>query len=85
MIRVVFFLLAVGALALAAPGWLTAPATWSSLWQGLRIETSLMVLIGAILAAMAVLALIWTLLRAIFHFAIYLPAASAPSPWRARL
>ena len=66
MIRVVFFLLAVGALALAAAWLADRPGDVVLTWQGLRIETSLMVLIGAILAAMAVLALIWTLLRAVF-------------------
>ena len=72
MIRVVFFLLAVGALALAAAWLADRPGDVVLTWQGLRIETSLMVLIGAMLAAMAVLALIWSLAARGFHFAIYL-------------
>ena len=66
MIRVVFFLLVVGALALGTAWLADRPGDVVVTWQGMRIETSLMVLAAAILAAMAVLAVIWTLLRAIF-------------------
>ena len=61
MIRVVFFLLVVGALALGAAWLADRPGDVVVTWQGMRIETSLMVLVAAILAAMAVLAFIWTL------------------------
>ena len=66
MIRVVFFLLVVGALALGTAWLADRPGDVIVTWQGMRIETSLMVLAAAILAAMAVLAVIWTLFRAIF-------------------
>ena len=85
MIRVVFFLIVVGALALGAAWLADRPGDVVVTWQGLRIETSLMVLAAAILAAMAVLALIWSLVARDFQLAIYLSPASAPSPRRARL
>ena len=47
MIRVVFFLLAVGAFALAAAWLADRPGDVVVTWQGLRIETSLMVLIAS--------------------------------------
>ena len=80
MIRVVFFLLVVGALALGAAWLADRPGDVVITWQGMRIETSLMVLVAAILVAMAVLALIWTVLRAIFTLALHLSPASSPSP-----
>jgi HemY protein len=65
MIRVVLFLIVVGVLALGV-AWLAArPGDVIVTWQGWRIETSLMVLGAAVLAAMVVLALLWSLLRAI--------------------
>jgi HemY protein len=65
MIRVVLFLIVVGALALGVAWFADRPGDVVVTWQGMRIETSLMVLGGVLLATMAVLALIWTLLRAI--------------------
>jgi HemY protein len=65
MIRVVLFLIVVGALALGVAWIADRPGDVVVTWQGLRIETSLMVLGAALLAAMAVIALIWSLLRAI--------------------
>src|SRR5271156_5216374 len=66
MIRVVLFLLVVGALAVGAAWLADRPGEVVVTWEGLRIRTLPWVLIPAILAAMAVLALFWTVLRAIF-------------------
>jgi HemY protein len=65
MIRIVSFLIVVGMLALGVAWLADRPGDVVVTWQGLRIETTLMVLGGAVLIAMAVIALIWTALRAI--------------------
>ncbi len=67
MIRVVFFLIVVGALSLGVAWLADRPGDVVVTWQGWRIETSLMVLASAVLAAMAVLALLWTVLRAVLN------------------
>jgi HemY protein len=67
MIRVVVFLLIVGALALGVAWLADRPGDVVITWQGLRIETSLMVLGAALLAAMVALALIWSVIRAILR------------------
>ena len=67
MIRIVLFLITVGALALGAAWLADRPGDVVVIWQGLRIETSLMVLGGAVLIAMAVVALIWSILRVILR------------------
>ena len=67
MIRVVFFLIVVGALALGVVWFADRPGDVVVTWQGFRIETSLMVMGAAVLAAMAVLALLWSVLRAILN------------------
>ncbi len=67
MIRIVVFLIIVGALALGVAWLADRPGDVVVTWQGLRIETSLMVLGAAMLAAMAVLALLWSLLSAILR------------------
>jgi HemY protein len=67
MIRVVFFLIIVGALALGVVWLADRPGDVVVTWQGRRIETSLMVLGAAVLAMMVVLALLWSLLRAILR------------------
>jgi HemY protein len=67
MIRVVFYLLVVGALSLGAAWLADRPGDVVVTWQGMRIETSVMVLGAAILAAMAALALLWVLLRAVLR------------------
>jgi HemY protein len=67
MIRVVFFLIVVGLLALGVVWLADRPGEVVVTWQGMRIETSLMVLGAAVLAAMAVLALLWTLLSALLR------------------
>ena len=60
MIRVVLFLIVVGALALGVAWLADRPGDVVVTWQGLRIETSLMVLGGAVLVAMVVIALVWS-------------------------
>ncbi len=67
MIRVVFFLIVVGVLAVGVVWLADRPGDVVVTWQGLRIETSLMVLGGAVLAAMAVIALLWSLLSMILR------------------
>jgi HemY protein len=67
MIRVVFFLIVVGVLSLAVTWFADRPGDVVITWQGLRIETSLMVLGAAMLALMAVVALIWSLVRAVLR------------------
>ncbi|MGO9397508.1 MAG: heme biosynthesis protein HemY [Xanthobacteraceae bacterium] len=67
MIRVVFFLIVVGALALGAAWLADRPGEVVVTWQGMRIETSLMVLGAAVLVAMAALALLWSLLSALLR------------------
>jgi len=66
MIRVALYLILVGFVAYGVALLADRPGDVVVTWQGWRIETSLMVLIAAIVVAMAVLALVWTLLRAIF-------------------
>ena len=65
MIRIVLFLVVVGALSLGVAWLADRPGDVVVVWQGLRIETSLLVLGAAVVAATAVLLLIWSLLRAI--------------------
>jgi HemY protein len=67
MIRVVIFLIVVGALAAGAVWLADRPGDVVITWQGWRIETSLMVLGAAALAALAVLILLWSLLIAILR------------------
>jgi HemY protein len=65
MIRVVFFLIVVSLLSLGAAWLADRPGDVVVTWQGLRIETSVMVAIAAALAAMAALAIVFGALRAI--------------------
>jgi HemY protein len=67
MIRVLFFLIVVGAVALGVAWLADRPGDVVVTWQAWRIETSLMVLGAAMLAAMVLLALLWSLARAILH------------------
>jgi HemY protein len=67
MIRVVFYLLVVGALALGVVWLADRPGDVVVTWQGWRIETSLMVLGAAVAAASLVLALFWSIVRAILR------------------
>jgi HemY protein len=76
MIRIVIFLLAVGALALGI-GWLAdRPGEITVLWMSTRIETSVMVAIFAIAIVTALLIFFWSVLRAIVRapdlFALFL-------------
>jgi len=63
MIRVAVYLIVVGALAFGAAWLADRPGEVVVTWQGWRLETSLMVLVAALLAALAALVLIWSLLR----------------------
>ena len=67
MIRIVLFFILVGALSLGVAWLADRPGDVVIVWQGLRVETSLMVLTASVAAAMAVLALIWSLIRAILR------------------
>ncbi len=72
MIRVVIFLIAVGLLAFGVAWLADRPGDVVITWQGLRIETSLMILCAAVLAALVVLTLIWSAVRAILRSPIVL-------------
>jgi HemY protein len=65
MIRVILFLIVVGVLALGEAWLADRPGDVVVTWQGFRIETSLMVMTAAAAAALAVLAIVWSLVRAI--------------------
>lgn len=67
MIRVVFFLVLVGALALGAAWLADRPGDVLITWQGWRIETSVMVLGTTMIAAVLVLMLLWTIMRGILR------------------
>ena len=64
MIRIVLFLIIVGALSLGVAWLADRPGDVVIVWQGLRIKTSLMVLGFAVVVSLAVLLLIWSLIRA---------------------
>jgi HemY protein len=72
MIRVVYFLVIVGLLSLGFAWLADRPGDVVVTWQGLRIETSLMVLGAAILAAMAIIVIVWTILSAILRSPVIL-------------
>jgi HemY protein len=65
MIRVVYFLIVVGVLALGAAWLADRPGDVIVTWQGLRFKTSLMVMAAALLVAVAVLVFVWSIVRAI--------------------
>jgi HemY protein len=65
MIRVILFLIVVGVLALGEARLADRPGNVVVTWQGFRIETSLMVMTAAAVAALAVLAIVWSIVRAI--------------------
>jgi HemY protein len=65
MIRVILFLIVVGVLALGEAWLADRPGQVVVTWQGFRIETSLMVMTAAAAAALAVLAIIWSIVRAL--------------------
>jgi HemY protein len=72
MIRIVLFLILIGALSLGVAWLADRPGDVVIVWQGLRIETSLMVLVFAVIAAVAVLALLVSLIRAILRSPYFL-------------
>jgi HemY protein len=65
MIRVALYLILVGLLAYGVVLLADQPGNVVIVWHGLRIETSLMVWGAGVLAAVAVFALLWSLLRAL--------------------
>ncbi len=85
MIRVVIFLILVGLLALGAAWLADRPGDVVVTWQGMHIETSVMVLAAGLLVAVAALMLLWTLLERSAAVALHLAPALASPPGRARL
>jgi HemY protein len=67
MIRVAFYLIVVGALALGAAWLADRPGEVVVIWQGWRLETSLMVLGAALLAVLVLLAMLASLLRLVLR------------------
>jgi HemY protein len=67
MTRIVLFLIVVGALSLGVAWLADRPGDVVIVWQGLRIETSLLVLGAGLIAALAVLLAIWSLIRFILR------------------
>jgi HemY protein len=65
MIRVVIFLIFVGLVALGAAWLADRPGEVVVTWQGMHIETSVMVLAATLLVAVAALMLLWALLSAL--------------------
>ncbi len=65
MIRIVFFLIVVGALSLGIAWLADRPGDVVITWQGLRIQTSLLVLGAAILVLMALIGFVWMVVRAV--------------------
>lgn len=72
MIRVVFYLIVVGLFAYGIAVLADRPGDVVVTWQGLRIETSLMVLAAALIAAVVILYLIVSLIRAVLRSPIIL-------------
>src|SRR3978361_1733087 len=67
MIRVIVFLALLAAAALGLSWLADRPGEIVLTWQGLRIETSLLVGLAALLAAFVVLLVVWSLLRFVFR------------------
>jgi HemY protein len=65
MIRVVFFLIVIGVLALGAAWLADRPGDVIVTWQGIRMKTSPLVMAAALLVAVAVLVFVWSIVRAI--------------------
>jgi len=72
MIRIVLFLVLIGALSLGVAWLADRPGDVVIVWQGLRIETSLMVVAVAAAAAVVVLTLLVSLVRAILRSPYFL-------------
>jgi HemY protein len=67
MIRVALFLVVVGLIALAASWLADRPGEVAVTWLNWRIETSLMVLMAAILAVVAAIIVVWSMLRGLWR------------------
>jgi HemY protein len=67
MIRVVLYLVVVGLLACGAVWLADRPGDVLITWQGRRIETSVMVLIAAVVAVAILSVMLWTVVRAILR------------------
>lgn len=67
MIRVALYLVLVGLLALGIAWFADRPGEVAITWQGLRIETSVMVTLAAFVAAVVLSVLVWSILRAVLH------------------
>jgi HemY protein len=67
MIRVAFFLTVVGLIALGVTWLADRPGEVAVTWLGWRIETSLMVLLAALLALVAACMLAWSILRGLWR------------------
>jgi HemY protein len=65
MIRVLFYLIIVGLIALGAVWLADRPGDVAITWQGERLETSVMVLVAAAVALAVAAIVLWSLLRAI--------------------
>jgi HemY protein len=65
MIRIAIFLIFVGALALGAAWLADRPGEVVITWQGMRLETSVMVLAASLLTTVAALMIVWTLVSAL--------------------
>lgn len=65
MIRIILFFVVIGVLSLGVAWLADRPGDVVIIWQGMRIETSVMVLGGAVLAAMVALGIAWSIIRAI--------------------
>ena len=67
MIKTIFFLLTLAALALGL-GWLAdRPGEITLIWQGYRFETSLLVGLSGVLALCVILIMVWSIVRFIFR------------------
>src|SRR4051794_40768717 len=67
MIRLIVFLVLLAAAALGLSWLADRPGEIVLTWQGLRIETSILVGLAALIGAFIVLLVIWSLLRFIFR------------------
>src|SRR6266545_187430 len=65
MIRVIFYLILVAALAFGAVWMADRPGEVAITWQGTRIDTSVLVLIAAVAAVVVAAVIVWSILRAI--------------------
>ncbi len=72
MIRIVLYLVLIGALSLGVAWLADRPGDVVIVWQGLRIQTSLMVLAVGVAAAVVVVALLWSVIRAIMRSPYFL-------------